>query len=481
MDYITETGLKRKTLQELRTEIENGLKSVFGVSFETSVDSPNGLLISQLALANSNFWQLVEEVFNSLDPNQATGTTLDSRAAINGVTRKPAYACTVSARLYTESTSATIPAGSVANRQRGDLDFALDEAVTINRASCNALYIKDDGSAKNTDYVFQFTFGTVTLNNSTSQRNLAYLSSLILAAGGSTELVGENLDTLKVYNSDNSNVGITGSMPDDWDIQASEIGNFTAVSVGYQTCEIGELDNIPYSVEGWDGVYNEEAGTPGADAESDSELRIRRAAVARVQKSKATDPAIEAALLDVSGVSSAVVQSNRGFSTNADGVPGKSFVSLVIGGSDADVAKCIFDNQPAGIQSYGNTTVNVTDKRGIEQQISFSRPEPKYLWVKFNYSVYDEETFTGEDAIKEAMVEWAESQYTIGKDVIPTRIPGGVYDRVPGIGMAVAHVALTDSAEDAPEDGDYTWSEALPIGMFQYAVLEEDRITCIEE
>ena len=56
MEYVTDTGLKKKTLQELRTETENGLKQVFGVGFETAVDSPNGLLISQLALANSRLW-----------------------------------------------------------------------------------------------------------------------------------------------------------------------------------------------------------------------------------------------------------------------------------------------------------------------------------------------------------------------------------------------------------------------------------------
>ena len=43
MEYVTDTGLKKKTLQELRTETENGLKQVFGVGFETAVDSPNPL------------------------------------------------------------------------------------------------------------------------------------------------------------------------------------------------------------------------------------------------------------------------------------------------------------------------------------------------------------------------------------------------------------------------------------------------------
>ena len=39
---------------------------------------------------------------------------------------------------------------------------------------------------------------------------------------------------------------------------------------------------------------------------------------------------------------------------------------LVIGGNDNEIAQCIYENQPAGIQSYGNTSVNITDSHGIE-------------------------------------------------------------------------------------------------------------------
>ena len=44
-EFVTPTGLNRKTLQELRVEFEYKFKQVFGVTFETAVDSPNGLLV----------------------------------------------------------------------------------------------------------------------------------------------------------------------------------------------------------------------------------------------------------------------------------------------------------------------------------------------------------------------------------------------------------------------------------------------------
>ena len=477
-EFVTSTGLNRKTLQELRLEFENKFKQVFGVAFETAVDSPNGLLISQLALSYNDLWELAQEIYSSLDPNQAVGAALDARAAFNGVSRKPALPCTVDAVLYTSGDSATIPAGSLATRQRGNLNFSLDEAVTISRSSCNELLIIDDGSAKNTEYVFHFTFGDVTLDNSTSASNIAVLATAIHNAGGYSEITTRGI---VVRSMDDSPVGITGSMPSDFIILAGKKGSFTAVNEGLQTCEIGELDTIAVGVSGWNSVYNYVDGDPGEDLESDESLRVRREAAAKVRKSKATDPATEAALLDVPGVTTARVFSNRGFDTNADGVPGKSFISLVVGGTDADVARCIYENQPSGIQSWGNTTVNVTDSHGFEQQISFSRPTPKYLWVKFYYHVYDEEVFPGEEAIKKAMVEWAEKQYTMGKDVIPTRIPGGIYELVAGVGVAMAYVALTDSPDTVPSSDDYSWGDSLAILPFEYAVIEEDRIETILE
>ena len=134
--YVTESGLNRKTLQECRAEIETALKQAFGPSFETSVDSPNGLLISQLALGFSNAWELAYEVFVSRDPAQATGVSLDFAAALNGLTRQSAEACEVEAVLYTLNSSATITANSKAIRTRGTLEFGLNSSVSISRSSC---------------------------------------------------------------------------------------------------------------------------------------------------------------------------------------------------------------------------------------------------------------------------------------------------------------------------------------------------------
>lgn len=479
MAYVGETGLQRKTLQEVRLEIEQALKNVFGVSFETSVDSPNGLLISQLSLSISNIWELAQEVYISRDPAQASGVTLDWIAALSGLSRKEATACRVGAMLYTEEASADIPAGSLAMRQRGSLEFALDEAVSIDREACQELMIYDNGSAKSTAYVFHFTFGDVTLNNSTSSANLNVLQTAIIAAGGTAVMPTGTVDGGLKVTVDGSTVGITGAMPEDFIIRAGMPGDFTATSTGVQTCEVGELDSIPVAVTGWDAVYNYSAGIPGTARETDTELRVRRAAAVRSIQARGTDASIAAHLIEeVTGVTAASVTSNRTMSTDADGRPPKSFEVLVAGGSDQDIAQNIWENQPSGIQSYGNTSVEITDGEGAGQVISFSRAQARYLWLKITYQRYTEEQAPTEAEIKAALVNWAAQEYQLGVDVITQRVMQGLYG-VQGIGNAFAQAAITDTPDGTPTYGSAV--DVIPIGNAQYASLIADRITLVLE
>lgn len=475
MSYVTAQGFERKTLQEIRRDIEQRLKQVFGQDFDTSVDSPNGLLIGQLSLSFSNLWELAQDVYNSRDPAQATGVSLDFAAALNGLFRQAPTPCRVTAVVYTEVTSSdtttTVPAGEIATRSRGGLEFALDSPVTIQTSSCKEIFIQDDGSRKGVEYVFHFSFGDITLDNDTSASNLEVLKGLILAEGVVAEIVRGN--NLRIYMANGENIGYVGQVPDsDFLLFAGNPGNFTATETGSQTCEVGELDEI----DGDRRVYNPTAGIPGTDTETDTHLRIRRAAAATAFKGKGTDEAVEAHLMeDVVGVTSAKVKSNRQMTTDSNGIPPKSFRTLVVGGEDYEVAKCILDNQASGIESYGNTSVAVTDGNGDQQIVSFSRPTAVCLWVKISYKVYDEEQQSSDDEIKAALIDWASREYQLGKDVIPSRVLQGLYG-VSGIGEATPEVAVTAEATDTPTYGTTT----IPVAATEYAVLTASRITLVE-
>lgn len=65
----------------------------------------------------------------------------------------------------------------------------------------------------------------------------------------------------------------------------------------------------------------------------------------------------------------------------AFGRPGKSFEIVVNGGDDTEIANAILGAKPAGIQSYGSTSVLVFDDFGNPYTIAFSRPTQVPIYV----------------------------------------------------------------------------------------------------
>lgn len=86
-DTLDGDGLTLKTLPELVEELEIGVKDIYGDDVNVSADSPDGQLINIIAQAGIDLRELIEDVYTSFDPDQAEGTVLDQRAAINGLKR----------------------------------------------------------------------------------------------------------------------------------------------------------------------------------------------------------------------------------------------------------------------------------------------------------------------------------------------------------------------------------------------------------
>ena len=470
--FVTPSGFVRKTLQEIRTEIETALKTVFGPDFDTTVDSPNGLLISQLALASSHWFEAGQEIYSAHDPDQATGVSLDILSGLSGIQRRLAMACYCDAMVYTLAENAVIPQGSQALRSRGNLSFSLQAPVNLSRINSQRIIISEtSGHSAGTELTFQFTFGTVTFTPNATQTTLEALRIALMSSTYSGESLLTNGELNVFYNGYETPLGVVNA-PSGFDIYAGTLGRFEADEVGYQTLSSGELSTILIPVSDWDRVYNYLPGISGTEIETDKELRIRRELSVNSIKAKGTDEAIQSHLLDdVPGVISAKTTSNRNWVTDESGRPPKSSESVVIGGSDYDVAMCIWNTIAAGIQPFGNTEVFIQDTNNEIQLVGFSRPVSQFLWIKIDYQLYSEETFPGEESLRTEILDWSKTEYTIGKDVIPDRVCSGIY-KVPGIGQTVIQVALTDNLEDTPV---YT-SQVIPVDSTSYADLIGARI-----
>lgn len=193
-----------------------------------------------------------------------------------------------------------------------------------------------------------------------------------------------------------------------------------ALSTGPTVANAGTLTVISTPVSGWNSITNAEAAVAGVDQEVDSALRLRRE-----QELRATGAAsVEALLADivtVSGVEEARIFENTTLVTDGDGIPGKAFEALVLGGTDAAVASQIFLSKAAGIQAYGTTLNTVTDTQGFTHQIDFTRPTEKTILFRVELTKDTTYPSDGDSQVKTNINTQADADLGIGDSIIVSR------------------------------------------------------------
>jgi uncharacterized phage protein gp47/JayE len=87
VDQLDENGLQIKSLSVLVNDLETEFKDIYGDDINLDSNSPLGQQINIFAQGGADVRELITEVFNSYDPDVATGTVLNARCAINNVPR----------------------------------------------------------------------------------------------------------------------------------------------------------------------------------------------------------------------------------------------------------------------------------------------------------------------------------------------------------------------------------------------------------
>ena len=188
-----------------------------------------------------------------------------------------------------------------------------------------------------------------------------------------------------------------------------------AVSTGPIAALAGTMTEIDTPITGWSTVTNSADAQLGTDEETDVELRARRErSVAR--DAQAIIDAIFAGVANIEGVTQVVVLENDTNLIDSNGLPPHSFHVIVVGGVDQDIADVIWLKKPAGILSFGFTTVEVTDSQGIPHDISFSRPTEIDIYVEIDLTTFPEYPSNGDDLIKQAIVDYANGDLVEGRD-----------------------------------------------------------------
>lgn len=238
-----------------------------------------------------------------------------------------------------------------------------------------------------------------------------------------------------------------------------------AEATGPVAATAGTLTRIETPVSGWNSVTNALDADPGRNRETDAELRARRQSLLRMTGAGAVD-AIRADVLDVPGVTAALVFNNPTDATDADGVPPHALEVLARGGEEQAILEAIWQSAPAGIAAHGDITGTVTDSQGFAQPVAFSRPVEVDVYVAVTLVTSRALTLDDEAAIKLAIATAGDAAAAIGRDVYTGAMEAAAYAYGSVLGVEVL-VGLT--AGTATED-------SLTLDSRELAVFDSSRI-----
>ena len=217
------------------------------------------------------------------------------------------------------------------------------------------------------------------------------------------------------------------------------IGEDGTILANIQAVEVGEKGNVMEGTIteiinptiGVKSVTNIKPTIKGQDEETDIEFR-ERYDKSTAQRATNIFDSILANVLQVTGVKDCLLINNATMQ-EVNGVPPKSFHTVVLGGENKEVARAIFEKFPGAIQAYGDIKEEIIDIMGNPQPICFSRPTEKDIWFKITLVKNEEYPSDGDDKLKE-IIENTIKGYTMGQDVILYKLICGIsQEQIPGI------------------------------------------------
>ena len=459
MTFITAAGLQKKTLAEIRKEFEADVQAAFGVGVDLSPDDVLGQIIAIGTKREADVWELAQEIYSANDKDQATGVQLDDALNTVGVFRLPATPARVDDVLLwlTFGAAVSVAAGSTAKSATAPATYALESTVSqaasatgpfrAVRLSLTTATVGATIVATMDDTTYSHTIATGEsvadalglLANSINAGAFGAVGSAVFESVSGTNCIRIEAPGFTL----NSFAGLTA-------FQSAQAGIFVASSAGTQPVPAGTLDTIASPVSGWLAVEQPAVGTDGTDIESDTQFRLR--ALRGIRSGSATVQAITEALYRVDGVSKVFIKENTQNTTDTEGRPGTSYESVVVGGTDANIAAAIYANGPAGIQPYGINSVTVTGTDGVAHAIGFSRPVPLYAWVEVTLVSFDpDQGPTGDymQVIKDSVALYGRDNFDLGNDFVLQKLYAAVYS-VPGIYSVIIRIATTSTATGTP-------------------------------
>jgi uncharacterized phage protein gp47/JayE len=174
---------------------------------------------------------------------------------------------------------------------------------------------------------------------------------------------------------------------------------------GYITALPNTITTIATPLYGWTGVTNNYASNPGADEETDAELRGRYSRSTYAPSSTVFEGMISS-VEGVDGVTRIKAFENDGNTTSEEGFPPHSLTFVVEGGEDEDVATEIYYKKTPGVYTNGTTVVELTSTLGNKTNIRFYRPTYKEVYLQVTIKKLATYNDDYETQIKQALADY---------------------------------------------------------------------------
>lgn len=471
---LTSTGFVRPRLDEIKVDYDQRVIDALG-PVNTNPDSVVGQLIGIFSAALDDAYEALQATYDSMYPFSAEGVSLDGAVAFVGLERLAAAPTVVTAMCY-GAESTLIPAGAI-TRSLDNRQYVSSADTVISRSQAGDASIEVLTVQNSANYQISIDGSSVVYTSDASATAVEISAGLAALFDANLYIATATNGVLRLQSIDlRSHFTLTVDSKLSITILATPV-LFTAMEMGAYALPSNSLTAIDSTLAGWDSVNNLVDGTIGRFVETDEELRLRHSDAVHVIGA-ATAPSVRSRMLaEVSGASYVRVYENRTKVTDAFSLPPHSFETVVEGGLDQEIADKLFELKPAGIETYGNTSVLVLDDNGDSQLCKFTRASNKYAWIRVSVNIINTEeplTTQLEQAIKDAVLTFGSSM-GIGGDLMPQRFYGPIYGATTGLGSITVEGAITALPTDTPS---YTTNNTS-VARSERATFDALRITVV--
>lgn len=432
---LTSTGFDPYVEADIRANATARYKASFGNAVDLSADTELGKLLEIDVAKELKLWERLQELYDAMYPDSASGAALDLVAQITGALRNGAVRST--ADLYVRGAVATIPQFSVVETSDTGIPFRTKNAFTLPAAhtltdvaegASNDL-VQAAGTATVTYPTHGFLVGEFVWFQDCDQPEYN---------GVKTILTVPNVNTFTFAIDSGAASPATGTVTG----YEAYLVESESVEYGVIQALAGTLTEITNAVSGWDEVTNLVDAVLGRVQEKDPPFRARRTA-ALSGLGNATIDAVRGALLNVANVTFVEVFENDTDVDVGTRTP-HTLEAVVIGGADQDIWDSILANKAGGIGTVGAESGTSVDSSGNNHTINFSRPTEIEIYLDLTLTTDSDYPSGGDALVEQAILDWSET-LSMGDDVIVYPYLVGAIIGVPGITDVVVDIGTSAS------------------------------------